>query len=71
MYLKVEYLRDPTQPTSACWSFHPFVEDIEQAADLARDGLADVREFFGAKSYRVVDFAGVVVAQGSLPARYS
>jgi hypothetical protein len=72
MYLKVEYLRDPAQPASACWSFHPLVEDLDEAASIAREGLADVSDYFGAQGFRILDFAGDVLAQEPLsPPVYS
>lgn len=60
MGLRVEYLCDPADPASECWRFTPLAQDVEGAAILARDGGPDARDYLGAKSFRLVDDAGLV-----------
>jgi hypothetical protein len=73
MYLKVEYYREFGQAGSACWSFLPLGDDLEEATSLARDGMADVSSYLGATGFRILDRAGSVVAQEAMqqPKLYS
>lgn len=58
----VEYLYDGNDPKSECWSFLSLMPDLDGATALAREGLPDVREHFGAKGFRIFDNAGAIVA---------
>jgi hypothetical protein len=66
MVFVVEYLRDPSDCASTCWSFVPLTEDIEGAALLARDGAADARDFLGARVFRVIDKAGAILLEEAI-----
>jgi hypothetical protein len=59
----VEYLFDVNDPKSECWSFLSLLPDLDGATALAREGLPDVREHFGAKGFRIFDDADAIVAE--------
>ncbi len=63
MTLRIEYLVDSADPTTVCWTHYSFLPGIENALDLARDSLADVRAIFGAEGFRVVDEGGCLLAR--------
>jgi hypothetical protein len=66
MLLNVEYLRDPADFTSQCWTLLPLALDLEAATGIARDGLAGAHDHLGANGFRIINDAGVVVAEGRL-----
>lgn len=61
--LKVQYLRDPKDPASECWTFLSLRRDLEGAIALARDGFPDVSAHLGARGFRILDNVGWVVAE--------
>ena len=63
MNFRVEYLYDPQDARSECWTFLSLLPGLDSAIALARDGLTDVREHFGAKGFRILDSKGVIVAE--------
>jgi hypothetical protein len=64
---RVQYLFDPNDPRSECWTFLSLLPDLEGAKTLAREGLPDVREHFGAKGYVILDSNALVVAEEFAP----
>ncbi len=64
----VEYLFDGNDPKSECWSFLSLLPGLDGAKALAREGLPDVREHFGAKGFRIFDGVGAIVAEEFPPA---
>jgi hypothetical protein len=58
---RVEYLCDPDDPASVCWSFTPLEQNLEGALAQARAAGADVKSYFGAKSFRIVDTKGAIL----------
>lgn len=63
MNFRVVYLFDQKDPLSECWTFLSLLPGLDGAVALARDGLADVRDSFGATGFKVVDMAGTVFAE--------
>ena len=63
MNYRVDYLFNRRDPRSECWTFLSMLPSLEGALALARDGLGDVREHFGAKGFRILDSMGVVVLE--------
>ncbi len=63
MILRVEYLIDPVDPASVCWTHYSFLPGVENALDLGRDALAEVHAIFGARGFRVVDEEGRLLAR--------
>jgi hypothetical protein len=61
--LKVQYLCDPKNPASECWTFLSLRRDLEGAIALARDGFPDVSAHLGARGFRILDNVGWVVAE--------
>jgi hypothetical protein len=60
---RVEYLFDGNDTRSECWTFLSLLPGLQGALALARDGLADVRDCFGAKGFRILDMSGKLVAE--------
>ncbi len=65
MSLQVQYLRDAEAPDSECWNFPAFTQDFDYAQSLARDGLQDAHNSFGATCFRILDRDGAVMTDAS------
>jgi hypothetical protein len=61
--LRVQYLTDPANPKSECWTFLSLRRDLDGAVALARDGFPDVRAHLGARCFRILDDTGQVLAE--------
>jgi hypothetical protein len=68
MSLRVQYLRGVRPRSSECWSFVPMTDDVAEALEEARDVQSSAREYWGAKSYRIVDDAGRVLSARKIDA---
>ncbi len=60
---RVQYLSDRDDPATECWAFIALLPGLEGAKTLAREGLRDVCERFGAAGFFIVDSAGALVAE--------
>jgi len=63
MILRVEYLYARGDPKSQCWALMPMSIALDDALAVGRAGLADVKEYLGAKGFLVVDETDRVVAE--------
>ena len=63
MHFKVQFLRDPHDPASACWMLYSFPPDLESAVLLGRDGFPEAARVFNAKAFRILDKDGDVLCQ--------
>jgi hypothetical protein len=68
MSLKVQYLRGVRPHSSECWSFVPLSDDVNDAIIEARDVQSSAQEYWGAKSYRIVDDDGRILTNGRIDA---
>lgn len=68
MSLKVQYLRGVRARSTECWSFVPLTDDVDEAVEEARDVQSSASEYWGAKSFRIVDDAGRVLTRGRIDA---
>lgn len=59
----IQYLFDKDDPRTECWSFVSLLPGLEGAKTLAREGLQDVREHFGATGFKIFDAAGDLVSE--------
>jgi hypothetical protein len=63
MTLRVEYLVNPKDPATICWTYHSFLPGLENALELGRFGFGDVHSLFGAQSFRIVDEGGASLSE--------
>jgi hypothetical protein len=67
MGLTVHFLRDLKDPHSECWRLIPLVQDLVGAAAIARAAYADVRDYMGARGFRIMDRTGAVLVEETQP----
>jgi hypothetical protein len=67
MSLRIEYLVQPANPTAICWTYYlfppPLDHVLEHALESARDCFAAVHKRFGARSFRIIDDLGALLAE--------
>lgn len=63
MTLMVHYVRDLSDPKSDSWPLNPLRTDLAGALAVAREGYARAEEYPRATGFRIVDEAGVTIAE--------